>query len=66
MMANRDQVQPFERVKLVDPRRYRIAQSWCCVTGALALAARQQAGTIVGTADSRSILPVGRLTYNST
>jgi len=27
MMANRDQVQPFERVKLVDPRRYRIAQS---------------------------------------
>jgi hypothetical protein len=27
MMADRDQVQPFERINLVDPRGYRIAHS---------------------------------------
>ncbi len=37
---------------------------WRCVT--CPFADRQQAGTTVGTADSRSILPAGQLTDNST
>jgi hypothetical protein len=49
MVADRDQVQPFERVKLVDPRRYGISRSWALrdirSTDSLALTERRQALT---------------------